>query len=79
MMFGATIDDVIKYGHTARRACWHLDEFIGFRLPDDRSDLTGAYFFHSCMHFNEQITVPWSPGTFDMTAHDWVIIHDKAD
>ena len=79
MMFGAAIDDVIRYGLYARRTCWSPDDFIGFRLPDDKSDLTGAYFFQAGMYFNELITVPWSPDTFDMTAHDWILFDGKAN
>ena len=74
MRFGEVIDDVIKFGHTARRECWPDGFHIGFRLPDDRSDLTGAYFYQSGEHFGESITVPWMPDTFDMTAHDWIYL-----
>lgn len=94
MRFGPVIDDVLKYGHTARRECDFEHTFVGLRLPDDKSDLTGAYFYKSCIppypydatnayeisqwvkecvRDNNYITVPWTPDTFDMTAHDWVI------
>jgi hypothetical protein len=95
MRFGEVIDDVIKFGHTARRECWPEGFHIGFRLPDDKSDLTGAYFYQSCIppypyvstcayeisqwtqeciRDKNYITVPWTPDTFDMTAHDWIYI-----
>lgn len=74
MRFGEVIDDAVKYGYTVRRECWEDGFYVGFRLPDDRSDLTGAYFYISGTHHGELVTVPWTPDTFDMTAHDWVIL-----
>lgn len=74
MRFGEVIDDVVKLGHTARRECWPDGFHVGFRLPDDKSDLTGAYFYQEGMHHDEQVSVPWTPDTFDMTAHDWVLL-----
>ena len=77
MRFGPVIDDVIKYGHTAKRECWPDGFEVGLKLPDDKSDLTGAYFYQTgfaedhCL--SVPITVPWTPDTFDMTAHDWII------
>jgi hypothetical protein len=73
MRFGPAIDDVIKFGHTASRECDYPHTHIGFRLPDDKSDLTGGYFYKSFMYDGQLITVPWTPDTFDMTAYDWVI------
>jgi hypothetical protein len=73
MRFGPAIDDVLKFGYTAYRKCEAHYCFIGFRLPDDQSDLTGGYFYKSFEHGNEVITVPWTPDTFDMTAHDWIV------
>lgn len=71
MRFGEAIDRVTKYpGALMRRASWS-DRVIGFKLPDGRSDMNGAYFY--ARYDDVEVTVPWLPDAFDMTAHDWEV------
>jgi len=77
--FGPAIDDVIHYGKFARRECWPDCMYIGFRLPDNISDLTGAYFYMRGENHGEEVTVPWSPDTFDMTGHDWEFTNETGE
>lgn len=81
MRFGQAIDEVTKHGKMMRRACWDEGHIVGFRLPDGRSDMTGAYFYQTFLfvgHGGEvDVTVPWSPDVFDMTAHEWELIDEQ--
>lgn len=73
MRFGEALDDVFKWGATMRRSCWHDDAIVGYRLPDGRSDLTTGYFYVEC----DDITAPYIPNAFELTAHDWVVLNES--
>ena len=78
MRFGVAIDHLMKHGGFIARECHGGREKIGFRLPDGRSDLGGAYFYQSLkVTEHDELTVPWAPGNFDMTAHDWRVINEQ--
>ena len=73
MRFGEAIDQVLCKGVIARREGWHDEVHIGFKMANNTSDMEGSYFYVVAPNFDEVISVPYTPDTFDMTAHDWVI------